>query len=442
MARTDRLTTLALACLVTTGCLASAGIARANAVADWNDTAVSALLAAGHNNVTVTRGLAMVQIAVHDTLNAIERRYEPYVYDPPAAPGASVDAAVATAARDVLVMAVPAFGTVPQQVTAIAAVDAAYTAALAKIPDEPAKASAIAIGRAAAAAIVALRKEDGATRDTPYTPSDGPGHWRPHPNPVPADPPIPSPVLAPGYWPATLPGWGAQTPFTLLSGGQIPIPGPPALTSEAYARDYEEVKRLGGKNSTVRTAEQSQIARFWYEGSGQGWNRIARIVAVSRSLDLWDHAQLLALQNTAMADGFIAGWHIRYRHDFWRPVTAIRAGDTGGNPSTVGDRTWESLLNTPANPEYPSTHSILGGAAAAVLAAVLGIDEVAFSSTSGPPFAGLTRSFKSFSEAAQENADSRVYAGIHFRSACRDGIALRRTIGQRAARMFLQPVRR
>ena len=247
--------------------------------------------------------------------------------------------------------------------------------------------------------------------------------------------------MALGYAAPMLPGWGSMTPFTLLSGAQLRPAGPPALTSEAYARDFNEVKRLGGKQSTARSPEQSQIARYWYEGSPQGWNRIARVVAATKNLDRWELARLLALVNMAMADGFIAGWNTRYHYNLWRPVTAIRLADTDANPATEADPGWETFLNTPPIPDYPSTHSVLGAAAAAVLAELFGTDQVAFTMTSGAPFAGITRSFTSFSQAAQENADSRVYAGIHFRTACRDGVALGQKIGRRAARMYLLPVR-
>jgi hypothetical protein len=413
--------------------------AAAGPVADWNATALSVLFAAGHNPVTVTRGLAMVQAAVHDALNAIERRYDGYLFEGSAEVNASPEAAVATAARDVLVLAIPAFGPAAQQAAAIATAEAAYTAALAKLPDGEGKARGIAVGRAAAAAIVSLRKDDGASRDAPYTPGGAPGQWRPHPNPVPADPPIADPALASGYAASLVPGWGKVMPFTLLAAGQFQLGGPPPLGSEAYAQDFAEVKRLGGKTSTARTAEQTEIARFWYESSAAGWNRIARGVAAAKGLDPWQEARLLALLNLAMADGYIAGFHTRYHYNFWRPVTAIRLADTDGNPATEPDPAWESLLNTPPVPDYPSTHSVLGGAAAAVLAWVFGTDQVAFTMTSGAPFAGITRAFTSFSQAAQENADSRVYAGIHFRAACRDGVALGQKIGRRAARTSLLP---
>jgi hypothetical protein len=266
----------------------------------------------------------------------------------------------------------------------------------------------------------------------------GPGKWRPHPNPVPANPPIANPDAARGYLPSFVPGWGNVTPFTLLSASQFWLPGPPALTSATYARDYNEVKNIGGKVSTVRTADQTEVARFWFQGPGT-WNTIARTVATSRNLDLRDSARVLALMNMAMADAYIAGFKIRYVYDLWRPVTAIRDGDHDGNDATVGDLTWDSQQNTPAVSEYPSTQSTFSSAAAVVLASVLGGDQANFTFTSGKPFEGITRSFTSFSQAARESADSRIYAGIHFRSACEDGLTLGRRVGQRVAALYLQP---
>jgi hypothetical protein len=289
--------------------------------------------------------------------------------------------------------------------------------------------------------MLSLRKDDGATRDAPYTPGTGPGKWRPHPNPVPANPPIANPDMARGYASSALPGWGNVTPFTLLSASQFWIAGPPPLTSEAYARDSNEIKAVGGKVSAGRTPEQTEIARFWFEGP-PAWNRIARAVASARPLDPTDSARLLALMNLAMADAYIAGFKIRYVYDLWRPITAIREGDVDGNDATAGDPTWDSHQNTPAVSDYPSTQSTFSGAAAVALARALGADHVSFSVTSGKPFDGITRSFTSFSQAARESADSRVYAGIHFRSACEDGLVLGRKIGGRAAGLYLQPARR
>jgi hypothetical protein len=408
----------------------------------WNERVLSVLSISGQNNVVQTRSLAMAHAAMHDALNVIERRYEHYALwwcSWCGVPWASPEVAIATAAHAVLRGVIPQFGTPAQQAAATAAADGAYAASIATIPDGLGKTAGISIGHIAATAILAIRSNDGALlANVPYVPRTGPGFWQPTPNPNPPDPAAGGAGLAP----ALLPGWGNVTPFTLERTEQFRPDGPPPLFSRRYARDYDEVKRIGEKLSSARTAEQSEIARFWYEGSQAGWNRIARVVADSHGLDVWDQARLFALLNFAMADGFIAGWDARYAYHFWRPVTAIREGDADGNDHTHGDPLWESFLNTPAIPEYPSTHSVLGGAAAEVLARFVRDDAIAFTVTSGAPFAGITRSYASLSEAARENADSRLYAGIHFREATLEGVRLGRRIGAFGEKHYLKPLHR
>ena len=404
-------------------------VAAGDQVSAWNELGGQAALLAGQS-IPASRALAIEQIAVHDALNAIDPRYRRYVFHGRAPAGTSVDAAVATAAHDALVGAIatgvtlPGFGTLAGQAAAVALLNARYAEALATIPEGPSKTNGVAIGAAAAAAILALRSTDHATDLVGYTPGTRPGDWQPTPNPVPFDPPAPADRLA-----AVLPGWGQVTPFVLHRGEQFEPKGPPRLSGRRYARDYNEVKEIGEQNSATRTPEQTSIARFWFEGSPFGWSRIARVVADAQGLDLWQRARLLALVDMAMADGFIAGFRAKYDFNFWRPVTAIRAGDTDGNDDTVADLSWSTLLNTPAIPDYPSTHSVLGGAAAEVLRRFFDDDDVAFMTTSGAPFAGITRSYDSFSDAARENGESRVYAGIHFRTAVEDGIKQGRKIG-------------
>jgi hypothetical protein len=444
MISTHRLFGNAVLIAILAVCLAAAALAppaTANEVVQWNEMTLKVIEANGQNSIVMTRTLSMVQGAVHDALNAISRRYDAYYFEGPGDSNASPDAAVAAAAHTVLVGVAPEFGTPAQKVGALALAEQAYTTSLARVSDASARNRGVAVGRAAGAAMLALRKDDGATRDASYTPGTGAGKWRPHPNPVPPNPPIANPDMARGYAPSVLPGWGNVRPFTLLSSSQFWLPGPPALTSDTYARDFNEVKSVGGKVSAARTADQTEVARFWFEGP-PAWNRIARAVATTRGLDARDSARLLALMNMAMADAYIAGFKIRYVYDLWRPVTAIREGDVDGNDATAGDPTWDSHQNTPAVSDYPSTQSTFSGAAAVVLASVMGADQVGFSVSSGKPFEGITRSFTSFSQAARESADSRVYAGIHFRSACEDGLVLGRTIGQRAVTLYLQPARK
>jgi hypothetical protein len=317
-----------------------------------------------------------------------------------------------------------------------AVIEAAWTASLALIAPGAAKDGGILIGHKSAAAMLELRGDDSAAIVTPYTPGTALGQWRPTPNPDPSNPP----GAGPGLQSATLPGWGNVTPFALRDGAQFRPHGPPALTSDKYARDVEEEQAIGEQFSTLRTEDQSTIARFWYESGSNSWNRIARNVLAMHSLDSWQTARALALLNAAHADGAIASFNAKYCYNFWRPVTAIREADMDDNDETVGDSGWNTYLNTPAIPDYPSTHAVVGAAAAEVLTRLFGTDDVEFIATSGVPFAGITRSFSSLSQAAQEMADSRVYAVIHFRTACQDGLKQGRKIGKFTVMHYLQAV--
>jgi hypothetical protein len=203
--------------------------------------------------------------------------------------------------------------------------------------------------------------------------------------------------------------------------------------------DYAEVAYIGEQGSPARSEEGSKIAMYWYENSGAGWNRVARVVAQSKNLDDWQAARLFALVNIAMADGFIGGFEAKYHYNFWRPVTAIADGDIDGNDETTGRYNWMPFLFTPPVPDYPSTHSVLGAAAAKVMARFFGTDFVDFEMTSGAPYAGITRKFHSFSQAAAENAASRVLAGIHFPNACRAGVWQGERIGDFTFANFLRP---
>jgi hypothetical protein len=191
----------------------------------------------------------------------------------------------------------------------------------------------------------------------------------------------------------------------------------------------------------LRTSLQSEIARYWYEATVQGWNRIARITAEGRNLDLWETARLYALLNVALADAYIASFESKYYFNFWRPITAIREADTDGNFETTGEPEWNSYLISPNIPDWPSAHATGGGAAAEVLAGFYGTDFIEFSMTSGPPYAGTTRWFSSFSEAALENANSRALAGIHYRESVMAGLAQGQRIGTWVFANYLRPVR-
>ena len=262
-----------------------------------------------------------------------------------------------------------------------------------------------------------------------------------------------------GEWPFTPDGpplafasnYGEVKPFVLKHSGQF-WPGPPyLLTSKRYADDYNEIKLIGGDDVTTpsaRTPDQTEIGVFWIESSPLSWNRLARAVSVDRGFDLWENARLFGLLNMAMADGYIASWEVKYHYSFWRPITAIREGDHDGNPATQGDSTWIPLQPTYPMPDHDSGHAVQGGVAAEILKQVFGTDDVSFTACSMTVGAGGTctdatpviRSYSSFSQAADENASSRIYIGIHFRKAVETGVHHGRRIAAYAVHQVMKPV--
>jgi hypothetical protein len=425
---------------------ASAAPAGGDAVLVWNAhagvAATKACIAPLADPFHESRMYAMMHVAIHDALNAIDRRFRPYTFDKPAQPGASPEAAVAAAAHDVLV---PLLGQLPRALASqecsdagVASVEAAYTAALAAIPDAPAKAQGIAVGQAAAAAILDRRATDGA--GAPFQNTN-----------CPQAPPPGTYQCTPGFSFIAFEVWAKVTPFVLQGSAQFrPVP-PYALIEPAYTADFNEVKALGGDGRTTpstRTADQTEIALVWWESSPLKWNRIARVVAAPGGRTLWEHARLFGLLNMALADGYIAMADAKNYYRFWRPVTAIQQGETDGNPATTGDPAWTPLQPTPPNSDYPSGHSIEGGAGAEVLKQVFGTDQMSFQDCSMTLPDGSTcndpvpvrRSYTSFSQAADENAYSRILIGFHFRKAVEAGTAYGRKIGERAATHYLQPV--
>lgn len=405
----------------------AAGMARANEVTDWG--AKAAVLVNEQSPMEQSRSLSIVHLAIHDALNAIDPRYAAYASPAGAdgfvveasrgAPhvhvtGASPEAAVAAAARETLLVVAPARSV---------DIEAWYAQALAAIPDGVAESRGVEVGSQAAARLLRMRERDDvvAALTEPYVAGDGPGEYR-------ATPPFDSVVGA---------GWGKLATFATPRASAFRPEPPPALDSRRYVRDYEEVKALGVREGSTRTPEQSEIADFWYESSVTGWLRIANQVAERAQLDEWEAARVLALVSMALADGFINGFDAKYHFDYWRPITAIVAGDEDGNRRTAGDASWTPYCDTPPVPDYPSTHSVLGAAAAAVLAREFG-DHTAFAIDS-LTLPGVLRSFASFSEAAQENAASRVYCGIHWRSSTYAGLEQGQRIGEHVASRQLGP---
>jgi hypothetical protein len=428
--------------------------AAADAVTDWNanigEVAKAACISPAASPFHESRLYAMVHLAINDALNAIERRSSPYAYDAVAPAGASPAASVAAAVQGVVASEVPKlpadfFG--PCIPAALQLAQDQYAAALAAIPDGQAKTEGVALGQAAAAAIIALRANDGS--DTPFADFAYPQGTRPGEYQFTE---IPF---------AASPGWGNVTPFVLARADQF-RPQPPYPVSCAardpktytgscalYARDLEDIKNHGGAGANIRTPDETQIALFWLESSPLGWNRIARNVSGGFGYDMWENARLLALLNAGIADGYIASFSTKYHYNLWRPQTAVRLADNDGNPYTVGDPTWTALAApTPPVPDYESAHSVAGGIASEVMRRVFGTDHVNFDTCSltmpnaAEQCGGATevrRSFTSFSQAAAENGRSRVLCGYHFQNAVTRGVKHGHRIGAEAVRRYLRP---
>lgn len=374
-------------------------------VITWNMAAYDCMgdgylhaLLASHTN-------AMVHLAMHDAINAVDSKYETYL-PVTKMPGADPEAAAAMAAYTVLVAHFP---------DKKGMLDSTLASSLDPIANGEAKEMGMKAGKACGDAIIANRAGDGSDQDPRVKPetSTQTGVYN----------------VVPPFDFVFAPFWKTMKLFSLEKHDQFRSSPPPAITSKEYADAFNEVKSVGGSNSTTRTPDQTSYAKFWYEYSEIGWNRMARIVLQDHNLDLHATARLFALLNIALADSYTAGWDSKFHYNGWRPYTAIHAAATDGNDDTQPDTSWVSLEPTPPVPDYPSTHSTLGGAAATVLASVFG-DNTSFTMVSKTPgYTGPGRDFTSFSAAAAENADSRLRAGIHFRYACEAGLAMGKKIG-------------
>lgn len=387
-------------------------------VLKWNEIAYEAFGGTSYqHSLMASRINAMVQIAMHDAVNAVQPHYEKYAFsgsDPLADPVV----AAASAAYHVLLSETP---------TKKAMLDSAISATLASAEESDAKMRGMQLGQQAANAILQDRLEDGSAGEVvgeiPIT--TVPGVYQP----------------VPPFNFMFAPFWENMKLFALESKSQFRCTPHPEITSNAYSQAFNEVKDYGKKQSTLRTADQTAYAKFWYEFSEAGWNRVARVVAQNKKLNIFETARLLALVDMAMADAYTAGWDSKIHYNFWRPYTAIRKAASDNNSQTSEDTEWEPSEPTPPVQDYPSTHSALGNAAATVLAEVLG-DNTSFTMTSPTAVpVGSTRSFSSFSQAADENADSRVMAGIHFRFACEAGQDLGNKIGRFVVQKKLRPLK-
>jgi hypothetical protein len=403
---------LFLGCITAINLSSSVGTpANADVVTDWNNAALDAIRAGNTAPPIASRSLAILHASIYDAVNGIARTHEPYLVQSAVSSSASREAAASTAAHDTLVNLFP---------TRISTFDALHAAILAAIPNGPQKTAGIVWGEFVPNQILAARANDGWNASIPPPVGSGPGVWVPTP---------------PAFLPYALPQWGFVTPFAMSSSSQFRPPGPPSLDSQQYAADYDEVKELGAAVGSTRTEEQTEIALFWADGAGTEtppghWNSIAQTIADARGNTLEENARLFALLNIAMADAAICSWDAKYTFNFWRPVTAIAFAEPQLN--------WMSFIVTPPFPDYTSGHSTFSAAAATVLPLFYDTEDLPF--TTGSDFLpGVYRSFPTCLDAAEEAALSRIYGGIHFRTASEDGLQAGISIGEWTFRHYLRP---
>jgi len=403
----------------------SPAAARGDAVTDWNGYANTAIFSTGPTAHAAVLSTAMVQGAVYDAVNAIAGGYRPYLPTPAADPTFSQDAAAATAAFRVAAALVPSQSSVLQM---------RYDASLAAIPAGPAKAGGIEVGEAAATAMLAARENDG--RNGPFTFIIGtaPGEWQPSP---------PFFTLEPTPWVANV------TPFLIPYAEMLRSEGPNALTSGAYAEEFDEVKSLGSLASTTRTADQTMAAIFWQAQPGALYGGVMRSLSARFGLSTAENARLFAMVSLAAADGAIACWNDKYYWNFWRPIDAIRGAAADGNPATTADPGWKPLfdpatptappLSTPQFPDHPSGHSCVSSASLGAMQEFFGTDKIAFDISSSR-FPGQPRHFERFSHVLKEIIDARVWGGIHFRTADTQGAVIGKKVAHWERKHYFQPV--
>jgi hypothetical protein len=372
-------------------------------VMEWNQIALASTVTADESPLPQIRSMTIVQVSVHDAVNAITCKYRTYLSIPCGAWGSPEAAAIAAAHRALI-------GLFPAQATTLNQARAASLAAHGLTESSP----GIAFGDAIAAVILAVRANDGAAQaQSSYTaPHTGsPGAW-----------------VAVGTAPALLPEWRNVTPWVARKLSTFAPDGPPALDSRRYARDYNEVKAIGSLTSTTRTAEQTDIARFWLAPPTRVWNGVARQLIQAHRLDISSTARTLALLYLASADAGIACWSTKYSVNFWRPITAIHNGDRDNNPRTEGDSTWAPLFPPPQHPEYVSGHATNSSAMATVLLILFGDKQSTPIVATSPTNPGFERHWSALTDGVEEVIDARVFSGIHYRTSDEDGAQLGRRI--------------
>jgi hypothetical protein len=375
--------------------------ARSDVIMDWNAKADAIGIEKQLSNVPNARAQAMLHVAMFEAVNAIEKRYAPYKLNLTADRNTSREAAAASAAHDVLVAAYP-----DQKPD----LDAVLAASLSAIAESDAKSKGIELGKKAAAEIIALRASDGSNVPESYRPYTTPGVY------VPTATPIESTS-------------SKLTPWVMSTSAQFRPGPPPALTSETWIRDLNEIREIGSSTSIKRSAEQTTMARFWFFTGPRTYNPIVRQVASARKMDLVDCARLYALTSIAGIDAFIAVFDGKYAYNLWRPVTAIRHSEVASSSPTSKDASWLPLGTTPMHPEYPCAHCIVAAAVSTVLQSVAGneIGEIALASPTAP---GVTRKWTRLQDYSDEVSNARIYAGFHYRFSTEVGKDMGKKIGE------------
>ena len=393
--------------------ISSQTIARADVISDWNAIGVTACLTAGRGPASYV-DLAYMHLAVYDAVNAIDGEYSVFAVSPSTVPvGASQEAAAVAAAYKVLIALFPS-----QNIF----LDAQYATSLAAIPNGQAKTDGIAVGEETAALFLASRAGDGRNAPVTYTPGSGPGAWVPTP---------------PAFLPPSVPWMGQMRPFAIPSASSFRIEGPPALSSPEYAADFNEVKSLGAINSTTRTAEQTVIGLFYTDPGPAQTGRCFRKIAMEHGMDVADNARLFGALYASLADSAIASIEAKYYYGLWRPITAIRAADTDGNPDTEVDPTWTPLVPTPNHPDYVSGHGATWGGFSEALRQFFGTKQINATMTS--VVTGTERNFTSTDQINNEIIDARVYVGFHTRTADVHGVLMGKRIAKYIAKNYFQP---
>lgn len=415
-----KLVTFRLLSVLMVSVLFGSSATRADVVLDWNTIAVNT--AASQSPFAQARYGAIVQLAVFEAVNAITGEYQPYLGTIKAPPDASAEAAAVEAAYQVLSTYFPA---------SQATLDADRQNSLASIPDGQAKIDGIATGDAAAAALIALRANDGSSPPQFKVPGPPvPGDWQA----------TSSCPMVNGVASGVAFQWQNVTPFGIPNAAEFLLRPPPALTSNEYAKAYNEVMTVGSLNSTERPQDRANVALYYAASSPtQVFNQAAGQVAQQQGRSLSENARALALINMAMSDSLVASFLNKYHFNFWRPETAIHAGDTDGNSKTVGDPSWAPFVVTPCFPSYPSNHGSASNAAAAVLRRIYGEDGHSITLTN-PAVPTITLQYSSFKQITDDISDARVYGGIHFRTDQVAGKELGRAVGKTVYKRNLRPV--